>query len=44
MKTKRTFFASRSDGGFDPLVHDVGHWESLKRWTNPPKETVMVVR
>ena len=32
------------EGTFGVAIHDVGHWETLKRWTNPPKETVMIVR
>ena len=32
------------NGTFGVAIHDVGHWETLKRWTNPPKETVMIVR
>ncbi len=30
-------------GTFGVAIHDVGHWESLKRWTNPPKRTVLVL-
>lgn len=29
---------------FGVAIHDVGHWESLKRWTNPPKATVVELR
>ena len=35
---------SHPNGTFGVAIHDVGHWEALKRWTNPPKETVMIVR
>ena len=31
-------------GTFGVAIHDVGHWESLRRWTNPPEETTMIVR
>ena len=31
-------------GTFGIAIHDVGHWESLKRWTNPPEETVVMMK
>ena len=32
------------EGTFGIAIHDVGHWETLKRWTNPPTEMVMIAR
>lgn len=35
--------ANHPSGSFGVAIHDVGHWETLKRWTNPPKKTLIMV-
>lgn len=32
------------EGSLGITIHDAGNWKSFKRWTNPPEETMMMVK